>query len=56
MLQDWQLQRWVRRSNNGFSRICKYAGQLNRIALLAAEAAVKEQATGNPEQLQLKGD
>lgn len=32
-LLDWQVERWTRRNENGFARICKYAAQLNEIAL-----------------------
>ncbi len=31
-LADWQLERWVKPSKNGFARICKYHAQLNAIA------------------------
>ena len=31
-LQDWQIERWVKRGKNGFSRLTKYAKQLNEIA------------------------
>lgn len=36
-LEDWQVERWTRRGKNGFSRLTKYAKQLNHIA--AARAA-----------------
>ena len=36
-LQDWQVERWMKRGANGFARICKYAGQLNEIAINKAE-------------------
>lgn len=36
-LQDWQVERWMKRGANGFARICKYAGQLNEIALNKAK-------------------
>ena len=32
-LQDWQVEKWMKRGANGFARICKYAGQLNDIAI-----------------------
>ncbi len=31
-LQDWQVERWTRPTKNGFSRLTKYANQLNAIA------------------------
>lgn len=31
-LEDWQVERWTKRGNNGFSRLTKYAKQLNAIA------------------------
>ena len=31
-LQDWQIERWVRKGKNGYSRLTKYAKQLNEIA------------------------
>jgi hypothetical protein len=31
-LQDWQIERWVKRGKNGYSRLTKYAKQLNEIA------------------------
>lgn len=31
-LEDWQVERWTRRGKNGYSRITKYAKQLNQIA------------------------
>lgn len=31
-LQDWQVQQWTRRGKNGYSRLTKYAKQLNTIA------------------------
>ena len=33
-LADWQLERWTKVSKNGFSRLTKYAKQLNEIAEL----------------------
>lgn len=35
-LEDWQVERWTKRGKNGFSRLCKYAKQLNEIALAKA--------------------
>lgn len=32
-LLDWQLERWLKPAKNGYPRICKYAKQLNEIAL-----------------------
>lgn len=32
-LADWQVEKWLRRQANGFARLCKYAGQLNEIAI-----------------------
>lgn len=31
-LEDWQIERWVKRGKNGYSRLTKYAKQLNEIA------------------------
>ena len=31
-LLDWQVDRWLKPSKNGYARICKYAKQLNEIA------------------------
>lgn len=31
-LQDWQVEKWYKKGRNGFSRICKYARQLNEAA------------------------
>ncbi len=28
-LQDWQVERWLRKDKSGFARICKYHAQLN---------------------------
>lgn len=36
-LQDWQLEYWREPLKNGYSRICKYARQLNEIALEKAQ-------------------
>ncbi len=36
-LQDWQVEKWLKRGANGYARICKYAGQLNEIALAKAQ-------------------
>lgn len=32
-LVTWQIEGWTRRASNGYARICKYAKQLNEIAL-----------------------
>lgn len=32
-LLDWQLARWTKPAKNGYPRLCKYAKQLNEIAL-----------------------
>lgn len=32
-LLDWQIDRWTKKSKNGYPRLCKYAKQLNEIAL-----------------------
>lgn len=31
-LLDWQLERWLRKGTNGFSRLTKYHAQLNEAA------------------------
>jgi hypothetical protein len=31
-LEQWQVEKWLRRQKNGFARLTKYAGQLNEIA------------------------
>lgn len=40
-LAPWQVERWMRIGKNGFPRICKYANQLNDIAM------EKRRKTGN---------
>ena len=32
-LVDWQLEKWTKPAKNGYPRLCKYAKQLNEIAL-----------------------
>lgn len=32
-LLDWQIGRWTKLAKNGYPRLCKYAKQLNEIAL-----------------------
>ena len=32
-LLDWQLEKWTKKAKNGYPRLCKYAKQLNEIAL-----------------------
>ena len=32
-LLDWQVDKWTKKSKNGYPRLCKYAKQLNEIAL-----------------------
>jgi len=32
-LLDWQREKWVKPAKNGYPRLCKYAKQLNEIAL-----------------------
>ena len=32
-LLDWQLAKWTKPAKNGYPRLCKYAKQLNEIAL-----------------------
>lgn len=32
-LLDWQLAKWTKVARNGYPRLCKYARQLNEIAL-----------------------
>ena len=33
VLLDWQLNKWLKPAKNGYPRLCKYAKQLNEIAL-----------------------
>lgn len=35
-LQDWQLDKWLKKGKSGFSRIAKYHSQLNEAALKKA--------------------
>lgn len=32
-LEDWQIEKWTKPARNGYPRLCKYAEQLNQIAL-----------------------
>ena len=32
-LEDWQVEKWTKPAKNGYPRLCKYAKQLNEIAL-----------------------
>jgi hypothetical protein len=32
-LLDWQVDKWMKKAKNGYPRLCKYAKQLNEIAL-----------------------
>ena len=32
-LEDWQIAKWTKLAKNGYPRLCKYAKQLNEIAL-----------------------
>jgi hypothetical protein len=43
-LQGWQVEKWLKRGTNGFARLCKYAGQLNEIALIKQQ---KEKHNGS---------
>jgi hypothetical protein len=36
-LQAWQVEKWMKRGSNGYARLCKYAGQLNEIAVAKAQ-------------------
>ena len=36
-LLDWQVDKWTKKSKNGYPRLCKYAKQLNEIALEKAK-------------------
>lgn len=38
-LLDWQLERWIVATKNGYPRICKYAKQLNAIAESKAQSS-----------------
>lgn len=31
-LQDWQVEKWLKRGKNGYSRLSKYHAQLNQVA------------------------
>lgn len=37
-LQEWQVERWMRKGKNGYSRIVKYHAQLNEAAQLKCAA------------------
>lgn len=37
-LEDWQMQAWLRKGTNGFSRLCKYHNQLNDAAVKSGGA------------------
>ncbi len=32
-LLDWQIAKWTKKAKNGYPRLCKYAKQLNEIAM-----------------------
>jgi len=36
-LLDWQVAKWTKPAKNGYPRLCKYAKQLNEIALEKAK-------------------
>lgn len=36
-LEDWQVEKWLKKGANGYARLCKYAGQLNEIAVAKAQ-------------------
>lgn len=38
-LQDWQVAQWTRPAKNGYSRLTKYAAQLNEIAVAKSPVA-----------------
>ena len=38
-LENWQIERWLKRGKNGYSRITKYSKQLNEIANEKSKAA-----------------
>lgn len=42
-LMPWQIEAWTRVGKTGFPRICKYAKQLNEIALEKQRAEAEEQ-------------
>jgi len=45
-LVQWQVEKWTRMSpTTGFSRICKYAGQLNQIAIEKAKKQAQMELT-----------
>jgi hypothetical protein len=35
-LQDWQLERWLKKGKSGYARIAKYHSQLNEVAVAKA--------------------
>lgn len=39
-LQAWQIEKWTKKNANGYSRLAKYHGQLNEIAVRKAAAKV----------------
>lgn len=39
-LEKWQVERWLKTSKSGYPRICKYASQLNEVALEKAKQTV----------------
>jgi hypothetical protein len=41
-LQPWQIEKWFTKGSNGYSRICKYARQLNEAAEAKAQALTTE--------------
>ena len=30
--ESWRMEKWLKKANNGYPRLCKYAAQLNEIA------------------------
>lgn len=42
-LLDWQIEKWMKLGANGYSRICKYAKQLNEAAIIKAAKVQQQQ-------------
>ncbi len=41
VLEDWQIEKWTKPARNGYPRLCKYAEQLNQIALEKAATQMR---------------
>jgi hypothetical protein len=49
-LAPWQLKRWMKEGSSGYPRICKYAKQLNEIAIERRAIMQKQKAQQNDTQ------